>query len=68
MESDKDYRPPGWITTWFDQVRLYPERAQKLFDLRIKLCNTLGKGNEACNVNNLWIKALDLLLASEESK
>jgi hypothetical protein len=68
MESEKDYRPPGWLTTWCDQVRLDPERAQKFYNLRVKLCESLGKSDETCNVNNLWIKALDLLLASEETK
>lgn len=68
MESKKDYRPPGWLVTWFDQVRLDPERAQKFHDLRDKLCDSLGKDNETCKSNNLWMRALDLLLASEESK
>lgn len=65
MEREKDYNPPGWLVTWFDQVRLDPERAQKFNDFRVRLCEALGKDNEICNVNNLWLRALDLLLADE---
>lgn len=66
MESKKeDYTPPGWIVTWFDKVKLDSERAQKFNDFRFRLCRELGQDNEICNVNALWMKALDLLLANE---
>jgi hypothetical protein len=46
-------------------VKLDLERAQKLNDLRVRLCAALGKDNEICDPSNLWKKALDLLLAHE---
>jgi len=61
-KKEKDYNPPGYLVTWFDQIKLDLERAQKFNDLRVRLCETLGKDNETCKVNNLWIQALDLLL------
>jgi hypothetical protein len=64
-EKKIDYTPPGWIVTWFDFVRLDMERAQKFNDLRFRLCAALGQDNEICFHNNLWMKALDLLLAHE---
>jgi hypothetical protein len=65
MAKEADYSPTGWLVSWFDQVRLDPERAQKFNDLRERLCQQLGKDNQACQVNNLWMKALDLLIANE---
>lgn len=64
MEREKDYNPPGWlISNW--NVKLDPERAQKLNDMRVRVCAYLGKDSEVCNPENLWNKAVDLLLANE---
>jgi hypothetical protein len=65
MEKEIDYSPPGWIVSWFDNVKLDPERAEKFHDMRLRLCEALGKNNKACHHNTLWLKALDLLLANE---
>lgn len=65
MENKKDYNPPGWLVTVFTQVTLDPIRAQAFDAFRTHLCESLGKDNDVCQVNNLWMKALDLLLANE---
>ena len=64
-EKKADYSPPDWIVSWFDNVRLDPERAKKLNDMRLRLCQALGQDNKACHHNALWMKALDLLLINE---
>lgn len=66
METKKNYNPPGWVITHFDKsVKLDPERAQKFNDFRIRLCQYLGQDNETCNIDNLWLKAVDLLMENE---
>ena len=66
MKTKKpNYQPPGWLVTWWDNVRLDQDRAQKLNDFRFRLCEALGDDNELCNPINLWRIALDLLLANE---
>lgn len=60
-----NYSPPGWLVTWFDQVKLDHDRAVAFEAFRKRICEHLGEDNEACKLNNLWIKALDLLLANE---
>jgi hypothetical protein len=68
MEQDerkRDYNPPGWLVTRYDLPQLDPERARRLSDLRVRMCETWGKDNEKCKPGNLWLKALDLLLAHE---
>jgi hypothetical protein len=66
-DKKKDYSVPGWVVSWFDNVKLDPERAQKFNDMRVRLCASLGQDNEACDPNKLWVKALDLLLAYESA-
>ena len=61
-DEPKDFSPPAWIVYWFDQVRLDPERAEKFHNLRNQLCDKFGKENELCFHNNLWMRALDLLI------
>jgi hypothetical protein len=65
-DRKKDFSPPGWIITHWHNISLDMERAQKLHDMRLRLCEKLGKSHEACKDNNLWLKALDLLLAYEQ--
>jgi hypothetical protein len=67
MEAKIDYNSPGWAVSWFDQVRLDPARAVAFDEFRKRLCQSLGKDNEICNPNNLWMKALDLLIANESA-
>lgn len=66
MEEKKkrDFSPPGWLVR-IHEVKLDEVRAQKLQDMRMHLCQTLGQDNEECSANALWIKALDLLLNGE---
>jgi hypothetical protein len=64
-EEKKNYYPEGWLVVWFTRVKLDQERAEKFLAMRTRLCDTLGREKEACNVNNLWMRALDLLLAQE---
>lgn len=65
-ETKKDYNPPGWVVVHFDRsVKLDLDRAKKFHDFRIRLCKYLGQDHETCNINNLWIEAVDLLLANE---
>jgi hypothetical protein len=65
-DKKKDYSVPGWVITHWHNISLDMERAQKLHDMRLRLCEKLGKHHEACKDNNLWIHALDLLLDHEE--
>lgn len=66
MKTKKpNYQPPGWLIMWWDNVRLDIERAQKLNDLRFRLCEALGNDSQMCNPINLWRYAFDLLLAHE---
>ena len=66
MKAKKpNYEPPGWLVTWWDNVRLDIHRAQRLNDFRMRLCEALGSDNELCNPVNLWRIALDLLLDHE---
>jgi hypothetical protein len=65
-EKKPDFSPEGWLVSWFHLFKIDQERAQKFRDMRVRLCEQLGKHNEACRVNNLLVEALDLLLANEE--
>lgn len=65
--AEINYNPPAWLVTHFDKVKLDVERARKFEQMRMRLCAELGKDNKVCEVNNLWMKALDLLLAYESA-
>jgi len=71
MEKEKkvNYSPPGWLVS-IHEVKLDQERAQKLNDLRVRLCDATETINHInfpfISCNELWLKALDLLLSSEE--
>lgn len=66
MKAKKpNYQPPGWLITWWDNVRLDIDRAKKLNDLRFRLCEAMGSDAEMCNPANLWRYAVDLLLTHE---
>lgn len=67
MKDEVNYNPPDWDVSWFDQVRLDPIRAAAFDAFRRRLCQSLGKDNEICNVNNLLMKALDFLLENESA-
>ena len=61
-----DYYPPGYLITHFDKsLVLDEERAQKFADFRTRLCDALGQSDERCNVKNLLMRAIDLLMENE---
>lgn len=66
----KNYSPPGWYVSWFDQVRLDPERAKKFHDMRKRLCDRADPEDHSqypsLYHNALWMRALDLLLEQEQ--
>lgn len=71
MERKPDYSPPGWLVTWFNNVKLDTQRAQKFNDLRRRLCDAADSPGDHTKFpfissNALWMKALDLLLECEE--
>lgn len=71
MERKPIHSPPGWLVTWFNNVRLDNERAQKFNDMRQRLCDATNSPDDHTNFpfissNALWMKALDLLLECEE--
>jgi hypothetical protein len=65
-EKKPNFYPEGWLVSCFHNFKIDQERAQKFRDMRVRLCDKLGKDNEACRVNNLLTTAMDLLLAYEE--
>jgi hypothetical protein len=67
MKAEIDFNPPGWPVSCFDQVRLDPVRSVAFDAFRKRLCEYLGKNNEICDPNNLFTKALDLLIENESA-
>lgn len=69
MEKKTNYAPPGWLVTWFDQVKLDEERAHKFQEFRQRLCDATETNDHInfpfLNHNALWMRALDLLLEQE---
>lgn len=65
----KNYSPPGWIVSWFDRVRLDPERAKKFHDMRKRLCDRADPEDHSqyplLHIDALWSRALGLLLEQE---
>lgn len=71
MERKSVYSPPGWLVTWFDNIKLDKDRAQKFDGLRQRLCDAADSPSDHTNFpfispNALWMRALDLLLEREE--
>jgi len=66
------YSPPAYLVVWFDRsVKLDEERAQKLHDMRQRLCEATDSPDDHTDFpflspNALWMKALDVLLEREE--
>jgi len=71
-DEKRNYSPPGWIVSHFDQVRLDPKRAEAFDAFRKRLCNAADPENQNhieypfLHHNELWMMALDLLLGKEE--
>ena len=62
----KDYSPPGWVIKHFNRsVILDDDRAVKFLQFRKRLCAALGNEDERCNIKNLMVLAIDLLMANE---